>query len=39
MHKCRTEDGAEIGCMCVRGEDHDESQFDIPVDEDIDDPE
>lgn len=31
MHKCFTSDGMAIGCLCVRGEDHDEDYFDIPV--------
>lgn len=34
MHKCSTSDGRSISCGCARGEDHDESQFDVPVEED-----
>lgn len=31
MHKCFTSDGKAIGCFCVRGVDHDESEFDVPL--------
>jgi hypothetical protein len=33
MHKCFTSDGMTISCMCVRGVDHDEALFDVPVTE------
>jgi hypothetical protein len=33
MHYCTTSDGARIDCICVRGQDHDESLFDVPVGE------
>lgn len=33
-HTCRTSDGASIGCICRRGQDHDESDFDRPVEND-----
>lgn len=31
MHVCFTSDNAVIPCLCVRGEDHDESEFDQPI--------
>jgi hypothetical protein len=34
LHKCATSDGASIFCLCVRGEDHDEEQFDRLVEDD-----
>jgi hypothetical protein len=32
-HYCKTSDGMNIMCFCIRGIDHDESEFDIPVEE------
>lgn len=36
MHKCFVPDApyGYIKCICVRGQDHDEAQSDIPTDED-----
>jgi hypothetical protein len=31
LHICITSDGMEILCLCVRGQDHTEAEFDIPV--------
>lgn len=33
-HYCSTSDGMRIFCLCVRGIDHDEEQFDRPVADD-----
>ena len=30
-HRCSTSDGASIVCLCVRGVDHDEDDFDVPL--------
>lgn len=30
-HKCRTDDGASILCLCIRGQDHDERFYDVPA--------
>lgn len=32
-HYCFTSDGMRIMCLCVRGVDHEESEFDVPVGE------
>lgn len=32
-HICTTSDGMRVGCMCMRGQDHPEELFDIPVGE------
>jgi hypothetical protein len=31
MHFCRCSDGTSVLCLCVRGQDHDEAMFDVPV--------
>lgn len=30
-HFCRTSDGSNILCFCIRDEDHNQEEFDIPV--------
>lgn len=30
LHQCRCDDGKVVPCLCVRNDDHDESQFDVP---------
>lgn len=32
-HICTCSDGARIACLCVRGSDHFEDLFDVPVGE------
>jgi hypothetical protein len=31
LHQCHCDDGVTVPCICVRGEDHNEAMFDIPV--------
>ncbi len=33
IHQCSTEDGISITCLCVRGQDHNEAEYDQPVQE------
>lgn len=32
-HICKTSDGASITCLCIRGKDHDEDEFDVPLED------
>jgi hypothetical protein len=32
-HKCFTSDGMAIVCFCARGQDHNEAEFDVPLEE------
>ena len=33
-HRCSTSDGMSIVCLCIRGVDHNEDEFDIPIGDD-----
>ncbi len=33
-HICTTSDGLRIVCFCIRGVDHNEDEFDIPIEDD-----
>jgi hypothetical protein len=35
QHKCLMSDGMSIVCFCIRGEDHNEEEFDVPVGETV----
>ncbi len=36
-HHCYIDGGAAVVCLCVRGVDHDEDKFDVPLEDDDDD--
>jgi hypothetical protein len=33
IHTCHTSDGFALACFCSREADHDEAQFDVPIEE------